>query len=125
VEQKVKEPKVYVNFYEGYAIGYENRKTKMWRVDGQGFHNVLGWILWFGRWRQYAFQPNMATTYSAGCLEDIAKFVVEKNREHREHLFDEKRAKAEAPKERALEQRDYSPKRLNGKRAEGTRRETA
>jgi len=33
---------------------------------------TLGYIEWFGRWRQYVFVPLETTVYSAGCLADIA-----------------------------------------------------
>lgn len=77
--------KIYVTFHEGHAMGYEHRKTNMWRVDGRGDNNVLGWVLWFSRWRCYAFQPNMNTTrsfYSAGCMRTIADFCEKQTRQH-------------------------------------------
>lgn len=78
--------KSYIAIVECTPMGYEHRKTKSWRVDGRGVGNVLGWIQWFGRWRQYAFSPNTRTVYSAGCLEDIAAFCARANHEHRASL---------------------------------------
>ena len=84
--------KKYVTFHEGHAMGYEQRKTNMWRVDGRGEHNVLGWVLWFSCWRCYAFEPKMGTTFNAGCLRDIAEFCERVTKEHRATLKGKKAA---------------------------------
>ncbi len=63
----------------------DSGKTSIWAVQqkaGHGYH--LGWVKWFGRWRQYCFFPEQATVYSKGCLEDIQKFIDEENTRRRE-----------------------------------------
>jgi hypothetical protein len=59
-----------------------NRKTDRWCI----FANsgvVLGDVEWFGRWRQYCFNPAPSTTFNSGCLQDLAKFLAEANHRHR------------------------------------------
>lgn len=44
----------------------------------------LGSVSWYRTWRQFVFAPASNTEYSAGCLDDISKFIKEKNRARRE-----------------------------------------
>jgi len=59
------------------------RKTKTWSVFAKEGDNWLGNILWFGRWRTYAFQPpiNQFTYFEKVCLRDIADFIEAANKE--------------------------------------------
>lgn len=52
-------------------------KTDTWRVFNKSNRGWLGRIVWYGRWRQYIFQPfpGPALVFSAGCLRDIAQFI--------------------------------------------------
>lgn len=62
----------------------EGRKTRIWRVVGRGQGRPpLGWVRWFGRWRQYVFFPDSETVYNPGCARDIADFCENATREHR------------------------------------------
>ena len=36
---------------------------------------ALGQINHFPQWKQYVFEPEIYTIYSAGCLKDLAKFL--------------------------------------------------
>lgn len=59
-----------------------NRKTDRWCI----FANsgvVLGDVEWFGRWRQYTFNPSPSTTFNSGCLGDLATFLEQVNERHR------------------------------------------
>lgn len=49
-------------------------KTKRWWVYGNR-GGLLGEIRWFGRWRQYTFFPCGGTTFSVGCMEELAEFL--------------------------------------------------
>ena len=49
-------------------------------MDGQ----ILGEISWFGRWRQYTFDPESHTTFNNGCLQDVADVLTSLNEEHRQ-----------------------------------------
>ena len=51
------------------------RKTHRWSILARRSGATLGIIVWGGSWRQYIFEPSGATTYSAGCLRDIARFI--------------------------------------------------
>lgn len=62
----------------------EGRKTRIWRVVGRGQGRPpLGWVRWFGRWRQYVFFPDAETVYNHGCLSVLAAFCDEQTRTHR------------------------------------------
>lgn len=66
-------------------------KTKVWRVGStSGSH--LGWIKWFGRWRQYCFYPAPETIFNKGCLTEIASFCADRMAERRAR-FDEEDTK--------------------------------
>ena len=58
------------------------RTTDRWQVLGNG-GDVLGVVQWFGRWRQYTFDPAPGTTFNATCLRDIAAWLDKINRERR------------------------------------------
>ena len=58
------------------------RKTFRWAVlTNHG--DTLGSIQWFGRWRQYCFDPVAMTTFNSGCLRDLVAFLDRVNSEHR------------------------------------------
>ena len=57
-------------------------RTYRWQVLGAR-GDVLGWISWFARWRQYCFDPRESTTYNNLCLRDLAAFIERVNSEHR------------------------------------------
>ena len=63
----------------------KHRKTPIWRVE-----NVrgacLGFVSWYGAWRQYVFEPSSGTRFHNGCLRDIADFVTKQNAAHRRKL---------------------------------------
>ena len=61
-------------------------KTGTWRVFNKGSKDWLGRIVWYGRWRQYTFQPipGPELVFSAGCLSDIAEFVELVTKIHKE-----------------------------------------
>lgn len=49
-------------------------KTRTWAVQSKTTGAVLGYVQWFGRWRQYCFYPVVASVFNAGCLCDIKAF---------------------------------------------------
>ena len=51
------------------------RKTHIWAVRSKN-GGILGEIYWYGPWRQYNFNPRPDTTFSSGCLNDIATFIL-------------------------------------------------
>ena len=38
--------------------------------------DILGFIKWYGPWRQYTFHPSADTIFNKGCLFDIESFLV-------------------------------------------------
>lgn len=59
-------------------------KTKVWEVRRKAdeVYNdglSLGYIKYFGRWRQYAFEPHGGTFWNHECLNDIIKFLNQEN----------------------------------------------
>jgi hypothetical protein len=70
-------------YLEVEHVELPERKTDRWFVySTRG--GALGRVEWFGRWRQYAFKPGLATSFNAACLTDLASFLERINREHRE-----------------------------------------
>ena len=43
----------------------------------------LGEVKWFGRWRGYAFFPELYTIYEQKCMREIADFIEAQTKEHR------------------------------------------
>lgn len=52
-----------------------DRKTDVW--DVRTAKVALGWISWYGPWRQYVYYPLPVTVYSAGCMDEITAFIKE------------------------------------------------
>lgn len=63
----------------------QDKKTKRWRVDTLGGAYLLGYIRWYGAWRQYAFCPEAMTVFEPTCMNDIAAFCKDETRKHREN----------------------------------------
>lgn len=59
-----------------------NRKTDWWCVLANN-EDMLGTVKWFGRWRQYCFDPSSQTTFNRTCLQDLAAFLEQVNERHR------------------------------------------
>lgn len=49
-------------------------RTKVWCVRNIENGVNLGKIMWFGAWRQYAFDANSGLTFEKTCLRAIADF---------------------------------------------------
>jgi hypothetical protein len=63
------------------------KKTKRILIVNKHHQQIIGEILWFGRWRQYCFFPaNYTTTvWNTTCLEDVQSVIKE--------LMDERKKK--------------------------------
>lgn len=68
-----------------FAGSTPSGKTKIWRVLSNN-GGILGHVKWFGRWRQYCFDPSSQTTFNRCCLQDLAAFLEQVNERHREGL---------------------------------------
>lgn len=49
--------------------------SRIWRIRNRGGGDELGLVTYYPRWRQWVFDPEYSTTYSAGCLREIADFL--------------------------------------------------
>lgn len=63
-------------------IGGPQPKTRIWQVRNSAARIGLGYIRWFGAWRQYAFDPEDSLSFEKTCLRTIADFCERKTREH-------------------------------------------
>jgi len=61
----------------------KSRKTDTWEVINNDDES-LGVISWYSPWRQYNFEPEIAT-YNHRCLTDIAAFLIRENGKRRKH----------------------------------------
>lgn len=63
----------------------DSGKTKRWILRNRNSGLTMGFVEWYGRWREYVFCPTIAeaTVHSAGCLRDIAAFLEQQNKEQR------------------------------------------
>lgn len=70
------------------------RQTRRWTVMTRiGDGVTLGIVQWLPQWRQYVFQPAYPTAFEQDCLRDIAKFIEDRTREHKEAAAASRRAK--------------------------------
>ena len=62
----------------------EKPKTKVWSVQTIESELEIGIIKWRPSWRKYCFFPDNETVFEEDCLRDIADFIIEKTKEHKE-----------------------------------------
>ena len=62
----------------------ERPKTQVWQIKSKSDGSKLGVVKWFGPWRQYCFFVMDVSVFSAGCFRDIASFLEDLNRKHKE-----------------------------------------
>jgi hypothetical protein len=60
----------------------KDQKTHKWNVRNRRDGILLGTISWFGRWRQYCFDPCSNMTFERNCLRAIAMFCETVTGEH-------------------------------------------
>lgn len=49
--------------------------TRSWTVESKRHGDVLGFIQWYGSWRQYVIHAE--AIFNKGCLEDITQFLAD------------------------------------------------
>lgn len=59
-------------------------KTWVWAIKAKEGGDLLGLVKWFGRWRKYCFYPQPDCIFEEDCLRDIAQFVSNATRLHRD-----------------------------------------
>ena len=78
----------YIHFEEEQNPG---RKTTKWNCLNSNSGNLLGYVEWYGAWRQYTFStysPAFSYEYiniilNKGCLDDISDFLDQLNKAQR------------------------------------------
>ena len=55
----------------------DKKKTQTYAVRNIKSQFILGWVKWYGPWRQYCFFTDGNTIFSEGCLKDIELFIKE------------------------------------------------
>ena len=58
-----------------FAVEYETSKTTVWSCRNLKSDAVLGYVKWYGPWRQYCFVPEVDTVFSRSCMVDIENFI--------------------------------------------------
>jgi len=61
--------------YIRFELLKELPKTKHYTVLNIKSDDILGWIKWYGPWRQYCFFPLHNTIFNNGCMLDIIDFI--------------------------------------------------
>lgn len=61
--------------FERDSIREEGRKTQFWIVTSKSSGDVLGYVKWYGPWRQYCFWPEGDTIWNIACLEDVQDLI--------------------------------------------------
>ena len=62
----------------------KNPKTNVYSVKNKNSDDLLGFIKWYGAWRQYCFFTVNSIILSKGCMKDINDFI-SKIMEKRKH----------------------------------------
>lgn len=65
----------YINFAEVMTTKDSKRKTAIYECRNNRSGDVLGWVKWYGPWRQYCFFTRNGMVFNTGCLEDIQTFI--------------------------------------------------
>jgi hypothetical protein len=54
---------------------HTKKKTKTYKVVNKDNGSFLGFVRWFGSFRQYSFFPSEGCVFEKTCLRDIADFM--------------------------------------------------
>lgn len=54
-------------------------KTNVYLIRNIAHGSDLGRIYWYGKWRQYVFEPGLNTVWSFDCLAKIEGFLKQVN----------------------------------------------
>lgn len=75
-----------------FKLSGQKPRTLVWDVLARQGGDNLGYVAWFGRWRNYAFFPNANLVFDKNCLRDIAAFCEHHSAEHRKNSKAKKQA---------------------------------
>ena len=65
--------------YIEFNLVEQKPKTSVYAVRNISSQLIIGWIKWYGAWRQYCFFPEENTIFSKGCLQEIIEFIKKLN----------------------------------------------
>ena len=71
------------NKYIYFELLEDTGKTQIWIVVNKTHGTNLGYISWYGAWRQYTFHPADCTEFNNTCLVTITTFLNRLNKERR------------------------------------------
>ena len=74
--RQVKAAEVIGRFVEAEVWANDPEGRGRWGIYTRSRAQFLGIVEWYRPWRQFIFVPATNTVYSAGCLKDIAAFLV-------------------------------------------------
>jgi hypothetical protein len=62
--------------YINFKVIREKPKTKVWGIFNSKSGAQLGWVAWYGPWRQYCFSGvDNNCIFNKDCLLDIVDFI--------------------------------------------------
>ena len=67
--------------YIKFEMIHENPKTNVYSVKNKNSDDLIGFIKWYGAWRQYCFFSVNSIILSRGCMKDINDFIVKITKE--------------------------------------------
>ena len=53
----------------------KKRKTKLLAIRNKNSEDIIGYIEWYGPWRQYTFFPEFDTVWNINCLNDVQEVI--------------------------------------------------
>jgi len=56
--------------YINFKLAAEGKKTNVYHCHSNRNESILGFVRWYGAWRQYCFYPEPETIFNKGCLND-------------------------------------------------------
>ena len=61
--------------YLVFQVEHKRAKTVIVEVISKRLQFPIGYIRWYGPWRQYIFAAKDSTIWNAGCLQDIISVI--------------------------------------------------
>ena len=61
--------------YIEFELIAKKPKTEHYSVRNKKSSDILGWIKWYGPWRQYCFFPLHSMVFNIGCMRHIIDFI--------------------------------------------------
>lgn len=62
-------------FIEIFEAGHDENKRPYYVVNNKKSCCALGYIEWYGPWKQHVFNPSENAAFNNTCLRDIAGFM--------------------------------------------------